>query len=54
MSEKKKPLKVDRSKLKTIKTYAKSQGITVQAVYKMINEDRIEIDTIDGVAFIVV
>ena len=49
-----KPLKLDRNKLKTIKTYAESKGITVQAVYKMIKEDRIKTDTIDGVVFILV
>jgi len=45
-------LKIDRSKLKTVKTYAEMIGMTVQAVYKMINEKRINTETIDGVIFI--
>lgn len=48
-----KTLKLDRYKLKTVKTYAKDKAITVQAVYKMIKESRVKTDTIDGVVFIV-
>lgn len=45
-------LNVDRTRLKTIKTYSTMIGLTVQAVYKMIKEDRINTETIDGVVFI--
>ena len=45
-------LKVDRTKIKTVKNYATMKGITVQAVYKMINEKRIETTDLDGVTFI--
>ena len=45
-------LKIDKSKLRTIKSYAESKGITVQGVYKMVKEKRIETEKIDGVIFI--
>lgn len=45
-------LKIDRTQLKTVKTYASMIGVTVQAVYKMINEKRVLTETIDGVVFI--
>lgn len=54
MENEMKSLKLDRDKLKTVKTYAESEGITVQAVYKMIKEKRIKTDTIDGVVFIAI
>ena len=43
---------IDKSKLKTVKNYAAMRGITVQAVYKMIKENRVPTDSIDGVNFI--
>tara|TARA_R100001244_G_scaffold111510_1_gene82467 strand:+ start:398 stop:550 length:153 start_codon:yes stop_codon:yes gene_type:complete len=45
-------LKIDKTRLKTIKSYADSQGVTVQGVYKMVKEKRIETEKIDGVVFI--
>ena len=45
-------LKIDRTKLKTVKNYAISQGVSPQAIYKMIDEERIESTKIDGVVFI--
>jgi len=46
------PIKVDKTKLKTVKNYAEHIGVTVQAVYKMIREDRVKTETIDGVTFV--
>jgi len=46
------PIKVDKTKLKTVKNYANMQRISVQAVYKMIREDRVKTEKIDGVTFI--
>lgn len=45
-------LKIDKTKLKTIKNYAEHIGKSVQAVYKMVNEDRVKVEKIDGVTFI--
>jgi len=45
-------LKIDKTRLKTIKTYAESRGLTVQGVYKMVKEDRVPTVKIDGVVFI--
>ena len=45
-------LKVDKTKLKTAKSYAEMTGFSVQAVYKMIKEKRVSVEVIDGVTFI--
>jgi predicted DNA binding CopG/RHH family protein len=45
-------IKVDKTKLKTIKNYAAYTGLTVQAIYKMVREERVKIEKIDGVTFI--
>ncbi len=45
-------LKIDKTRLKTLKNYAQMMGVTVQAVYKMVNEGRVEIEKIDGKLFI--
>jgi len=45
-------LKVDKTKLKTIKNYAEHVGVSVQAVYKMVREKRVKTEKIDGVTFI--
>lgn len=45
-------LKVDKTKLKTVKSYAELKGVSVQAVYKMVKEQRVDTETIDGVIFI--
>ena len=47
-----KPLKEDITKLVTYKTYSEKNGITVQAVYKMVKEGRLKPVEIDGKLFI--
>lgn len=47
-----KKLKVDRTKLVTIKNYASRIGKTPQRVYQMAEEGSLEMVTIDGVKFI--
>lgn len=39
-------------KLKTIKNYAKEEGVTPSYIYKLIKEDKMEPVMIDGVQFI--
>ena len=46
--------KIDRSRLKTIKSYAKLKGYTVQRIYQFINEGSLKVTEIDGVKFIIV
>jgi len=46
------PLKVDRTKLKTVANYAVMINKTVARVYQMGNEGKIKITTIDGVQFV--
>lgn len=46
-------LKIDRTKLKKISTYAKDNGITPQRVYQLIVEGKIKVVHIDGVKFII-
>ena len=43
---------IDKTKVRTIKNYAKDIGVTVQAVYQMIKEDRVPVVHIDGKIFI--
>lgn len=45
-------LKVDRTKLKTVKNYAKEKGFTVQHIYNLVKKKELPIVTIDGVTFI--
>ena len=45
-------LKIDKTRLKTIKSYAESRGMTLQGVNKMVKENRIPTEKIDGVIFI--
>ena len=52
IKDKKQSLKVDKTKLKTVKNYAEMIGITVQGVHKMIDTGRVELELIDGVRFI--
>lgn len=40
-------------KLKKVSTYAREQGISVQAVYKQIEQGKIKSERIDGMCFIV-
>lgn len=43
---------MEKSKLIKVSTYASQQGISVAAVYKRINNGKIECVEIDGVKFI--
>jgi hypothetical protein len=45
-------LKIDRTKLVKISTYAKQQGVTPQRIYQMVAEGSIKLVEIDGVKFI--
>ena len=45
-------LKIDRTKLRTPKTYAKMIGKTVQQVYNLMNDKKVQVVEIDGVKFI--
>ena len=45
-------LKVDRTKLLTFKNYAKSYGFTVQRIYQLEKEKKIDVVMIDGVRFV--
>jgi hypothetical protein len=47
-----KPLKIDRTKLRKISTYAKDYGYTPQRIYQLAAEKKITIVEIDGVKFI--
>ena len=44
--------KIDRSKLRTYKNYAKEKGYTVQRIYQLVNEGSLNIVKVDGVKFI--
>ena len=46
-------LRIDKTKLKTVKNYAGKIKVTVQAVYKMIKANRVKTTEVDGVVFIV-
>jgi NRPS condensation-like uncharacterized protein len=46
------PLKIDRTRLRTFKSYAKDYGLTVQRIYQLAKENKLEIIEIDGVKFI--
>ena len=45
-------LKVDRTKLKTVKNYAESKKIDRQRVYYLIKKGELKTEIIDGVIFI--
>lgn len=45
-------LKIDRSKLLTVKNYSLRMGITPQQVYNWIKDNKVKTETIDGVLFI--
>ena len=47
-------LKIDRTKLKTYKNYAKQEGYTVQRIYQLVKENKLKTTSIDGVKFITV
>lgn len=45
-------LKIDRTKLKRVKSYADQAGISVQHVYRLAKQNQIKLVEIDGVKFI--
>ena len=45
-------LKVDRTKLRKISTYAKSMNLTPQRIYQLIESKDVKLIEIDGVKFI--
>jgi hypothetical protein len=47
-----KELKIDRTKLKKISTYAKERGLTVQRIYQLAKEGSVKIIEIDKVKFV--
>lgn len=46
-------MKVETTNLKKISNYAREKCVTPQAIYKWIEEKRIDCVTIDGIAFVV-
>lgn len=46
------PIKIDRSKLKTVENYSKLYGISKPTVYKRIREGLLKKVIIDGVTFV--
>lgn len=45
-------LKIDRTKLLTVKNYSLKMGITPQQVYNWIKSEKVKSEVIDGVIFI--
>lgn len=45
-------LKIDRTKLRKISTYAKDYGMTPQRIYQLAEEKKVVIVEIDGVKFV--
>lgn len=45
-------LQIDRTKLKTVRSYALLHGVTVQQVYNWIKDQKVKEVVIDGVKFI--
>lgn len=45
-------MNIKLNKLKTIKNYADSEGVTTSYIYKLIKENKMESMSIDGVQFI--
>jgi predicted DNA-binding transcriptional regulator AlpA len=48
------PLKVDRTKLKTVENYAKAYGISKPTIYKRIGDGLLKKVVIDGVTFVLI
>lgn len=46
------PLKIDRTKLKTVENYAKAFGISKPTIYKRIEQGLLKKVVIDGVTFV--
>ena len=45
-------LKVDKTKLKTVKNYATLKGYTPQRIYQLEKEGQVKFTEIDGVKFV--
>lgn len=45
-------LKIDRTKLMTVRNYAVKMGVTSQQVYNWIKAKKVKAEKIDGVTFI--
>ena len=45
-------LKVDKTKLRTVKNYAELSGFTVQHVYRLMKNKTLKVTIIDGVKFV--
>lgn len=45
-------LKIDRTKLITVRNYAVQKRVTTQQVYNWIKQKKIKVEEIDGVKFI--
>lgn len=45
-------LKIDRTKLKKVSTYAKLKGVDRRTIYNWIDEGKLKTEIIDGVIFI--
>ena len=45
-------IKVDRSKLKTVKNYGKLIGFTPQRIYQLEKEGSVKFTEIDGIKFV--
>lgn len=46
-------LKVDKTKLITVRNYAKLKDLTVQQIYNWIRDEKVKHTNIDGVKFII-
>ena len=46
------PLKIDRTKLKTVRNYAVLSGVTTTQVYNWIKSKKVKTEKIDGVIFV--
>ncbi len=45
-------MNIDTEKLRTVRTYAQMKGWTVQHIYRLISEKKLDSVIIDGVKFI--
>ena len=45
-------LKIDKTKLRTAKTYAEMTGLSIQHVYRLMNDKKVKVVSIDGVKFV--
>jgi hypothetical protein len=47
-------LRIDRTKLRTVRSFALTSGVTVQQVYNWIKDKKVKLIEIDGVKFILI